>query len=50
MVDNPLADFGSADQYDIPECTPGSIIHKATEDSAVKGIYIKCNANSNGFA
>jgi protease-4 len=51
MVDNPLADFGSADQYDIPGIYDlVRIIHKAKEDSAVKGLYIKCNGNNNGFA
>jgi protease-4 len=50
MVDNPLADFGS-DQYDVPGIYDVvRMIRKATEDSAVKGIYIKCNANANGFA
>ncbi|HYJ38788.1 MAG TPA: signal peptide peptidase SppA [Chitinophagaceae bacterium] len=50
LVDNPLADFGS-DQYDIPGLYDVvRILRKATEDSAVKGIYIKCNNNSNGFA
>src|SRR2546421_5780506 len=51
MVDNPLADFGSADQYDIPGVYDlVRIIRKASTDSSVKGIYIKCNANNNGFA
>jgi len=51
MVDNPLADFGSSNQYDIPGIYDlVRILHKATQDSAVKGLYIKCNANNNGFA
>ena len=51
MIDNPLADFGSADQYDIPGLYDVvRIIKKAKEDSAVKGIYLKCNGNNNGFA
>ena len=50
LVDNPLADFGS-DQYDIPGLYDVvRIIKKASEDSAVKGIYIKCNSNNNAFA
>src|SRR5262245_26701659 len=50
MIDNPLADFG-ADQYDIPGLYDVvRIIKKAAEDSAVRGIYIKCNSNNNGFA
>ncbi len=51
MIDNPLADFGSADQYDIPGLYDVvRIIKKAKEDSSVKGIYLKCNGNNNGFA
>ena len=51
MVDNPLADFGSANQYDIPGIYDlVRILHKATSDSGVKGLYIKCNSNNNGFA
>ena len=50
MVDNPLAAF-SSDQYDIPGLYDlVRIIKSASRDSAVKGIYIKCNNNSNGFA
>jgi len=50
MVDNPLAAF-SSDQYDIPGLYDVvRIIKSASKDSAVKGIYIKCNSNSNGFA
>jgi protease-4 len=51
MIDNPLADLGSADQYDIPGMYDVvRIIRKASEDSNVKGIYLKCNGNNNGFA
>jgi len=51
MVDNPLADFGSANQYDIPGIYDlVRILRKATADSGVKGLYIKCNSNNNGFA
>ena len=51
MINNPLADFGSSDQYDIPGVYDlVRILHKAKEDSAVKGLYIKCNSNNNGFA
>ena len=50
MVDNPLTNF-SADQYDIPGLYDlVRIIKKATRDSAVKGIYVKCGNNNNGFA
>src|SRR5450631_1384786 len=48
--ENPLAGF-VADQYD----TPGlfdlvRMIKYAKTDSSVKGIYLKCNNNANGFA
>jgi protease-4 len=48
--ENPLTDF-VPDAEDIPglyELT--RLIHHAKSDSAVKGIYIKCNGNANGFA
>jgi len=49
--DNPLAGISSDDQYD----TPGlfdmvRLIRHAKTDSAVKGIYLKCANNTNGFA
>lgn len=51
MQDNPLADFGAADEYDIPGLYDVvRMINKASGDSAVKGIFIKANANNNGFA
>lgn len=51
MINNPLADFGSANQYDIPGIYDlVRILHKAVQDSAIKGLYIKCNGNDNGFA
>jgi protease-4 len=51
MINNPLADFGSANQYDIPGIYDlVRILHKAVGDSAVKGLYVKCNGNDNGFA
>ena len=49
--DNPLADFGAENQYDIPGIYDVvRMIDKAAKDSAVKGIYIKGNNNNNGFA
>jgi protease IV len=49
--DNPLADFGARDQYDIPGIYDVvRLIDKAASDSAIKGIYIKANTNNNGFA
>jgi len=50
LMENPLAAF-SSDQYDIPGLYDVvRIIRKASEDSAVKGIYVKCSSNNNGFA
>lgn len=49
--DNFLADLGSDNQYDIPGLYDiVRLLSHAKSDSAVKGIYIKCGANSNGFA
>jgi len=49
--DNPLSGIGSDDQYD----TPGlfdmvRLIKHAKTDSSIKGIYLKCADNTNGFA
>jgi protease IV len=50
-VDNPLADLGSEDEYDIPGVYDlVRIIRRAKRDSAIKGIYLKCNSDPNGFA
>ncbi len=49
--DNPLADLGSEDEYDIPGVYDMvRIIRHAGRDSAIKGIYLKCNSDLNGFA
>jgi protease IV len=49
--DNPLSDFGSDDQYDVPGVYDIiRLIDHAKKDSSVKGIYIKCAGNNNGFA
>ncbi|MBS1918558.1 MAG: signal peptide peptidase SppA [Bacteroidetes bacterium] len=49
--DNFLASIGSDDEYDVPGLYDVvRLIHHAKTDSAVKGIYIKSNHNSNGFA
>ncbi|HEY0678098.1 MAG TPA: signal peptide peptidase SppA [Chitinophagaceae bacterium] len=51
MQSNPLADLGFEDQYDKPGIFDVvRMIRKASNDSAVKGIFIKANTNSNGFA
>ncbi|HTR28613.1 MAG TPA: signal peptide peptidase SppA [Puia sp.] len=50
-VDNPLAALGSDDEYDIPGVYDlVRIIRRAKRDSAIKGIYLKCNNDPNGFA
>jgi protease-4 len=50
-VDNPFSDFGGEDQNDMPGLYDMvRLINHAASDSAVKGIYIKCNANGNGLA
>jgi protease IV len=49
--DNPLADLGSEDEYDIPGVYDlVRIIKRAGRDSAIKGIYLKCGSDLNGFA
>jgi protease-4 len=49
--DNPLADLGSDDEYDVPGVYDlVRIIRVAGRDSAIKGIYLKCNSDLNGFA
>jgi protease IV len=49
--DNPLGDLGSDDEYDVPGLYDViRIIRHAKDDSAIHGIYLKCNADPNGFA
>jgi protease-4 len=49
-VKNPLAAFSGEDRYDVPSLYQViRLIDKAKADSAVKGIYIKCGDNTNGF-
>ncbi|HTQ27369.1 MAG TPA: signal peptide peptidase SppA [Puia sp.] len=51
MQENPLAELGADEQYDVPGVYDVlRLIRHAKQDTAVKGIYIKCNANPNGFA
>ncbi|AXY75261.1 signal peptide peptidase SppA [Paraflavitalea soli] len=50
-IENPLAALGGKEQYNTPALYDViRLIRHAKTDSSVKGIYIKCNANSNGFA
>ncbi|HEX3933589.1 MAG TPA: S49 family peptidase, partial [Puia sp.] len=49
--DNPLSDLGSDDEYDVPGLYDVvRLLQYAKTDSAVKGIYLKCNNDPNGFA
>lgn len=51
VQDNPLSDLGSDDQYDIPGVFDVvRLLKHAAADSAIKGIYLKCNGDPNGFA
>ena len=50
-VDNPLSDIGSDDEYDVPGLYDVvRLLRYAKTDSAVKGVYLKCNNDPNGFA
>jgi len=50
-VENPFAALGNKEQYDIPSLYDAvRLIRHAKGDSAVKGLYIKCAQNNNGFA
>jgi protease-4 len=50
MQDNPLKKL-SNDQYNVPGVYDViRIINVAKKDSSIKGIYIKCDGNGNGFA
>ena len=51
VQDNPLADLGSEDQYDVPGLYDVvRLLRHAKQDTAIKGIYLKCNNDPNGFA
>lgn len=50
-MDNSLAALAGGDRYDIPSLYDVvRMIRYAKTDSSVKGIYIKCGVNNNGFA
>ncbi|WP_315816631.1 hypothetical protein [Paraflavitalea speifideaquila] len=45
-----LAGFGGKEQFDIPALYDViRLIRYAKTDTSVKGIYIKCDGNNNGF-
>lgn len=49
-VKNPLPSFSGEERYDVPSLYDVvRLIRKAKTDSAVKGIYIRCGGNNNGF-
>ncbi|MEO6914512.1 MAG: signal peptide peptidase SppA [Chitinophagaceae bacterium] len=49
--DNPLAKFSSEEIYSTPGLYDAvRLIKYAKSDSSIKGIYLKCNDNPNGFA
>jgi protease-4 len=51
VQDNPFSDLGSEDQYDVPGVYDVvRLLRHAAGDSAVKGVYLKCNGDPNGFA
>lgn len=50
-VANPLSTFEPEDKFDLPGLYDVvRVIEHAKTDSAIKGIYLKCNNNSNGLA
>lgn len=50
-VSNPLAELGADEQYDVPGLYDMvRMIRYAQKDTAIKGIYLKCNENNNGLA
>jgi protease IV len=49
--DNPLSDLGSDDEYDVPGLYDlVRLLRRAKQDSAIKGLFLKCNDDPNGFA
>jgi len=51
MQDNPLSGLSSEDQYDVPGLYDlVRLVRYAKGDSAIKGIFLKCNDDPNGFA
>src|SRR6266702_1414025 len=50
-LDNPLADLGVDDHYDVPGLYDMMrLIRYAKTDTSIKGIYLRCNDNGNGLA
>ena len=50
-MNNPLAGLGTGDQYNMPGLYDMvRLIRYAKSDTAIKGIYLRCNENPNGLA
>ena len=50
-VANPLSSLGSDDEYDVPGVYDVvRLLKYASTDTAIRGIYIKCNNDPNGFS
>ncbi|HEY4209430.1 MAG TPA: signal peptide peptidase SppA [Puia sp.] len=51
VQDNPLSGISSDDQYDVPGLYDMvRLVRHAKGDSAIRGIYLKCGDDPNGFA
>ena len=51
VQDNPFSGISSEDEYDVPGLYDlVRLIRHAKEDTAIHGIYLKCNSDPNGFA
>ena len=51
VQDNPFSNLGSDDQYDIPGVYDVvRLLRHAAQDSSIRGVYLKCNGDPNGFA
>ena len=49
--ENPLGGLSSDDEYDVPGLYDlVRLVRYAKDDTTIKGIYLKCNSNPNGFA
>jgi protease-4 len=51
MQDNPLSALSSEEQYDVPGLYDVvRLVRHAKQDSSIRGIYLKCGDDPNGFA
>jgi protease-4 len=50
VQENPLANIGASDAYNGPGLYDlVRLVRQAKKDSSIRGIYLKCNNNANGF-